>query len=111
MEKNLPPIFKVSSDKIPNNNKKYSYSKQNERKKQPKPIIEENEKNTIEEKIDRIFQTRGYSFNIPVTITFAGKKIDTYLATRTNNSIITLDNETIPISTITDFQIKNPIDF
>ena len=59
MEKNLPPIFKVSSDKIPNNNKKYSYSKQNERREQPKPMIEENEKIQSKKKLIVFFKQEG----------------------------------------------------
>lgn len=73
------------------------------------PVIkqkEEEEQASIEDKINAIFRTRGYPFNIPVTISFAGKTVNTFLATRTNSSIITLDNEVIPIATITSFQIK-----
>ncbi len=107
MAKNLPPIFKVSNDKIPKtNNKSYFYSKTEEQ-----PVRESTfqQEMSIEEKLDSIFTTRGYSFNIPVTITFAGKSIETFLATRTKSSLITLDNEVIPISTITSLEIKDPI--
>ena len=98
--KNLPPIFKVSNN-ISSNNTSY-YKSSNVSKK---TVIKE-EQVSIEDKINSIFKTRGYPFNIPVTISFAGKTIDTYLAARTNSSIITLDNEVIPIATITSFQIK-----
>ena len=59
------------------------------------PVIkqkEEEEQASIEDKINAIFRTRGYPFNIPVTISFAGKTVNTFLATRTNSIIITLDN-------------------
>lgn len=98
--KNLPPIFKVSNN-ISSNNTSY-YKSSNVSKK---TVIKE-EQVSIEDKINSIFKTRGYPFNIPVTISFAGKTIDTYLAARTNSSIITLDNEVIPIATITSLQIK-----
>lgn len=110
MAKNLPPIFKIDSDKIPTtHNSNYYYSKDNHIEK----IIKKDmptETLSLKDKLDRVFNTRGYSFNIPVRITFAGKTIDTYLATRTNTSIITLDNESIPLSMITSFEIKDPID-
>lgn len=102
--KNLPPIFKVSNNISSNNTSYYKSSSVNKM-----PTIkqkEEEEQASIEDKINAIFRTRGYPFNIPVTISFAGKTVNTFLATRTNSSIITLDNEVIPIATITSFQIK-----
>lgn len=99
--KQLPPIFKVNNS-IKNNNQKIYYDKVNNTNKVKEKDL------TINEKIDKIFKTKGYSFNIPVTIEFAGKKIDTYLALKKNDSIITLDNEVIPISTITSLNIKSP---
>ena len=41
-------------------------------------------------------------------ITFSNKTVNTYLALKRNDSIITLDNEVIPISTITSLEIKSP---
>ena len=102
--KNLPPIFKASNNISSNNT---SYYKSSSVAKMP--VIkqkEEEEQASIEDKINAIFRTRGYPFNIPVTISFAGKTVNTFLAARTNSSIITLDNEVIPIATITSFQIK-----
>lgn len=100
MAKNLPPIFRVGSENVgKDHNKKYSY------------VTKEIEKEeSIEKKLDKIFHNRRYAFNIPVSISFAGKKITTYLATRTKDTLITLDNESIPISTITNLTIENPID-
>ncbi len=111
--KQLPPIFKINNVKPKDTNQRYYHQKVsnkitlNERGN----TVEKNiDMLTIEEKINKIFKTKGYAFNIPVTIEFAGKKIDTYLALRKNNSIITLDNEVIPISTITSLEIKSPSD-
>ena len=109
MSKNLPPIFKVNNSKLPKNtNQSYVYASNKESNDQSleEPV---NQTLTVEDSLDQIFHTRGYSFNVPVEISFAGKKIDTYLAARTKNNIITLDNETIPISTITSLKIKKPI--
>ena len=101
--KQLPPIFKVNNS-IKNNNQKYYYEKVSNVNKVKN--IDNKKDLTILEKIDKIFKTKGYAFNVPVTIEFAGKRLDTYLALRKNNSIITLDNEVIPISTITSLEIK-----
>ena len=105
--KQLPPIFKVSNN-IKDTNQKYYHEKVTNKIKEEK--IEKNIDNdlSIEEKINKIFKTRGYAFNIPVEITFSNKKVNTYLALKKNDSIITLDNEVIPISTITSLEIKSP---
>ena len=97
--KDLPPIFKVNNS-IKTKNQKYYFEK----------VSNNNlEKDlSIADKIDKIFKTKGYAFNIPVEIEFAGKRINTYLALKKNDSIITLDNEIIPISTITSLNIKSP---
>ena len=108
MNKNLPPIFKISTGSIPTNNiSYYKTTTNNQAKEVKKEVISVKEDSTsIDDKINQIFKTRGYPFNIPVTITFAGKTLDTYLAVKTSSSVITLDNEVRPISTITSLQIK-----
>ena len=107
--KQLPPIFKVSNN-IRDTNQKYFYNKATDKvpKKEIKKTIDNNL--SIEEKINKIFKTKGYAFNIPVEITFSNKTVNTYLALKKNDSIITLDNEVIPISTITRLEIKSPSD-
>lgn len=105
--KNLPPIFKVSNNISSNNTSYYKSSSVNKVVKNQVIKQEEMEEQvSIEDKINSIFRTRGYPFNIPVTISFAGKTVNTFLATRTSSSIITLDNEIIPIATITSLKIK-----
>jgi hypothetical protein len=86
--KNLPPIFKVSNNISSNNT---SYYKSSSVAKMP--VIkqkEEEEQASIEDKINAIFRTT----------------VNTFLAARTSSSIITLDNEIIPIATITSLKIK-----
>lgn len=104
MAKNLPPIFKVSNNSLTSHNQKYTYTTKEEVRKEEYALQDK----SIDEKIKAIFNTKGYAFNIPVQITFAGKTIDTYLAMYNGNELITLDNEIIPISTITDLTIKKP---
>ncbi len=105
--KQLPPIFKVSNN-IKDTNQKYYYEKVTNKIK-PKEIKKTIDNDlSIEDKINKIFRTKGYAFNIPVEITFSNKTVNTYLALKKNDSIITLDNEVIPISTITKLEIKSP---
>ena len=67
--KQLPPIFKVSNN-IKDTNQKYYYEKVTNKIK-PKEIKKTIDNNlSIEEKINKIFKTKGYAFNIPVEITF-----------------------------------------
>ena len=107
--KQLPPIF-IFSNNIKDTNQKYYYEKVTNKIK-PKEIKKTIDNNlSIEEKINKIFKTKGYAFNIPVEITFSNKTVNTYLALKKNDSIITLDNEVIPISTITRLEIKSPSD-
>lgn len=105
--KQLPPIFKVGNN-IKDTNQKYYYEKATNKtkSKEIKKSIDNNL--SIEEKINKIFKTKGYAFNIPVEITFSNKTVNTYLALKKNDSIITLDNEVIPISTITSLEIISP---
>ena len=111
MAKNLPPIFRVGSENVgKEHNKKYSYVTKEIEKEEEKGEKGIEKEESIEKKLDKIFHNRRYAFNIPVSISCAGKKITTYLATRTKDTLITLDNESIPISTITNLTIENPID-
>ena len=105
--KQLPPIFKLSNN-IKDTNQKYYHEKVTNKIKEEKQEKSIDNNLSIEEKINKIFKTRGYAFNIPVEITFSNKKVNTYLALKKNDSIITLDNEVIPISTITYLEIKSP---
>ena len=105
--KQLPPIFKLSNN-IKDTNQKYYHEKVTNKIKEEKQEKSIDNNLSIEEKINKIFKTRGYAFNIPVEITFSNKKVNTYLALKKNDSIITLDNEVIPISTITSLEIKSP---
>ena len=96
------------SNNIKDTNQKYYYEKVTNKIK-PKEIKKTIDNNlSIEEKINKIFKTKGYAFTIPVEITFSNKTVNTYLALKKNDSIITLDNEVIPISTITSLEIKSP---
>ena len=62
-------------------------------------IIEED---NIEKKLDKLFNTNGYIFNIKVKIITDDKTYDTRIASRIGDNLITLDNNIIKISDIKD---------
>lgn len=61
-----------------------------------------NEEICLEEKLDKLFNTNGYVFNIKVKIITDNKTYNTRIANRIGNSIITLDNDVISIDEIKD---------
>lgn len=106
MEKKLPKVFKkdVSNEHI-NNSKMYSISsrkKQEELKK-----TNSNMKLTVEEKIKKLFKSTRYVFNIGVIIKTKKKDYDTKIIGKIKNSLITYENEEIPIVEIEDIIIKD----
>lgn len=98
--KKLPKVYQNEITKKINNNKTVCYLKEE------KNLFEEHKIPTIMEKIEKVFSTYGYSFNIPVTIKTHNKIYETSLIAKTSNNIITLDNDIIPISDIIDFIIN-----
>lgn len=56
----------------------------------------------IEDKIDRLFNTNGYIFNVDVKIITDNKIYNTKIASRVGNNLITLDNNIIEINDIKD---------
>ena len=57
-------------------------------------------KETVEEKLDHLFNSNGYIFNIKVKIETIDKIYNTKIASRVGNSLITLDNDVINIDDI-----------
>ena len=57
---------------------------------------------SIDEKLDKLFNTNGYIFNTNVKIITSDKIYQTKIAGKVNNHIITLDNDIIDISSIKD---------
>lgn len=56
----------------------------------------------IEDKLNKLFNTNGYIFNIKVKIITNEKTYNTKIASRIKNSLITLDNDIINIDSIKD---------
>lgn len=97
--KKLPKIYK--NEKIhPKDNNTNFYKIDNEEE----IIIEEN---NLEEELNKIFNGRGHSYNVPVIIKTKEKIYNTYLLAKTKDNLITLENEIIPIEEIIFLKTKN----
>ena len=57
---------------------------------------------TVEEKLEKLFNTNGYIFNVGVDIITNDKTYHTKIASKIGNTIITLDNDVICIKEIKD---------
>lgn len=97
--KKLPKIYQNDITRCINNNKKVCYLKDEEQ-------IEEEQPTNLDETLNEIFNGIGNSYNIPVEIITKNRKYQTSLISKTDNYIITLDNEIISLSDIVDIKIK-----
>lgn len=102
MNKKLPEMFKNNIDKSHLNNKEVCYVSKEK-------VVKSNSDNTetVEEKIKKLFKSSKYVFNIGVIIKTKKKTYDTKVIGKIKNSLITEDNETIPIIEIEDIIIKD----
>lgn len=95
--KKLPELYKNLSAKPKDNNKKVYYMENEERKiKTQKP--------SIEEELESIFHSLGYSYNIPVEIKTKTETYYTSLVTKTKENVLTIDNQMIPIKEIIEIK-------
>lgn len=104
MNSKLPKIFKsdVSKEHIHNTKSTYASSFTE------KLIKNSNYDNlSVEEKIKKLFRSTKYVFNIGVIIKTSKKDYDTKIIGKVKNSIITYDNDIIPIVEIEDIIIKD----
>jgi len=92
-------IFINKLDKKINNNQNYCDVK-NENTKEN--IIEKKDDKSVLDKIDKLFNTNGYIFNIDVTIITTEHEYHTKIASKINNYLVTLDNDIISIDDIKD---------
>lgn len=113
MKKDLPEIFKKPIDGTHANNKKVCYTSENTKKEEKnsslRSVSVESSMTTVEEKIRRLFKSSRYIFNIGVIIKTDKKDYDTKIAGKMKNSLVTIDNEVIPIVEINDIIIKDRI--
>lgn len=110
MKKELPKIFKKNVDLGHSNNKRVFYASENK-----ETLVKNDDINsyrllsTVEEKIRKLFKSSRYIFNINVIIKTDKKDYNTQIAGRIKNSIVTVDNDVIPIVEINDIIIKDRI--
>lgn len=110
MKKDLPEIFKNSIDSKHNHNKRIYYANNNlERKKNSNEDNQSETFFTVEDKIKKLFKSSRYIFNINVLIKTDKKDYDTKIAGKIKNSLVTVDNEVIPIIEINDIIIKDRV--
>lgn len=96
--KDLPHVFKKDIG-IKNNNKNISYVRNN--------TLKQESKIDILSKIDSLFKSTRYIFNIGVIIKTKDRVYDTKIMSRNNNSLLTVDDEVIPIKDIYELIIKD----
>ncbi len=93
--KKLPRVYQNIIDKKITNNKEVCYLK-NEEERKDDSVLEGN----IEATLDQIFSGMGYSYNIPIIISTDKKIYHTSLIAKTNQHVVTLDNDIIMIKDI-----------
>lgn len=113
MKKKLPGIFKKEVEATRANNKKVSYASSNT-SNNIKKEVKNDYKSTldgvaVEDKIRSLFKSSRYVFNIGVIIKTDRKDYDTKIAGKVKNSLVTINNEVIPIVEINDIIIKDRI--
>lgn len=110
MQKKLPKIYQNTfSHKIENNNKVFysAYQDHQSLNINRQTMNRQMDKNIVETSLNELFQTTGYIFNIPVEIKTKEKTLNTKIAGKVKNTIITLDNDVIPISSIVSIKRKD----
>lgn len=113
MEKKLPGIYANKNISNLNNNEKVYYSskettrnttstKKNKKDDRLPSLIGQ----SVEQKINTIFNSVNYIYKAKVEITLEDGKITKNIIGRNNSNLITMDNELIPISKIIDIEYK-----
>lgn len=95
--KKLPELYKNLNSKPRDNNKKVYYMGLEDRTSQT---------TSIEDELDSIFHTLGYSYNIPVEIKTITNTYHTSLVAKTKENVLTIDNQIIPIKDIVQITRK-----
>ncbi len=113
MKKDLPKIFKKPIDESHSNNKKMCYTSETKQKEESissfRNTTLDSSMTTVEEKIRKLLKSSRYIFNIGVIIKTDKKNYDTKIAGKIKNSLVTVDNDVIPIVEINDIIIKDRI--
>lgn len=100
MENKKPKIFVSEINKKLNNNETYAISSNEERKVKKDNI-------DVQRKINDIFTSSRYVYKANVLITFSDHQTTKKIIGKNEKSLITIDNELIPISDIIDIDYKD----
>ena len=95
--KHLPKVYKNESINTINNNKQVVH-------------ITNNNNSNLNDKykvLEEIFNGIGQPYNKKVIINTNNNIIETYIVSRNNINILTIDNDIIPIENIISIEIKN----
>ncbi|MCX4249605.1 MAG: hypothetical protein OSJ65_07605 [Bacilli bacterium] len=97
---NLPKVYQNRNVGNVNNDQEFFYSANPSKAKL-------NVKNTnLDSKINNLFKSNKYIYKINVNIKTSTRDFDTVVIGKTNNNLITLDNDLIPIKDIIDINEK-----
>lgn len=111
MKNKLPGVYANKSISNLNNNEKVYYSnkdsnitttKKNKKDDRLPSLIGQ----SVEQKINTIFNSSNYVYKAKVEITLEDGKVTKNIIGRNNVSLITMDNELIPIDKIIDIEYK-----
>lgn len=100
MEKKLPSIFVNCKQKSLGNNKKVSYTSQNETRNKKDITTPQN----INKKIKDIFNSSNYVYKANVEIKLKNETITAKIVGKNQTHLITLENKLIPIKDIIDIK-------
>ena len=95
----MEKVFQNTINKKINNNEEYSISKN----------IEKHDKMdvNINTKINNMFKSKNYIYKINAIITLKDKEVKKVIIGKNRSSLITIDNEIIPINDIIDINYTN----
>ena len=99
MKKDLPSVFSNPIEKEIKNNTEYYYGSLNSNR-------EVKEKNIMQE-INHIFASKDFVYKKQIRVTTIDNSFDVTLVGRNSSSLLTFDNKSIPISSITDIEVLN----
>ena len=111
MAKKLPEIYQSSFSHPINNNKKIFYSYQENSHEVNTDMVSNNrniaKNNNVDSVLQDLFNGTGYVFNIPVEIRTNTKTYNTKIATKRQNTLLTLDGDVILLSDIISIKRKD----
>lgn len=101
MKNKLPGIYKGIVRNVSKNQKQTILSKNNQKEKDESIRIDKDGEKSINRQIKNIFNSPNYVYKANVSITMQnGENLKKTIIGRTNNSLITIDDELIDVSKI-----------